>query len=201
MVTIEIGPFVFCAAHMGVHDGRFEALHGHTFTVTLRLAGSLDGAGMLLDFRAVKTAVAEVIAPLRRRTLISKHPPGGSCTVEDGQMVAECGGRRYSLPAADVVLLPVANTSTEALAEHLLGQILPCVGGTAGVERAELMLAEAPDTAAIVTAAVAHLDTRLGGDRDTGLIVGESRPTCAGGAAGTGSGTGARGWADTGGGV
>jgi hypothetical protein len=43
-MTIEIGgtPFVFCAAHAGLHDGEFEPLHGHTFAVTLRLSGNLD---------------------------------------------------------------------------------------------------------------------------------------------------------------
>lgn len=52
-MTIEIGdgPFVFCAAHAGLHDGQFERLHGHTFTVTLRLHGSLGAAGMLTTSR------------------------------------------------------------------------------------------------------------------------------------------------------
>jgi 6-pyruvoyl-tetrahydropterin synthase len=29
------GTFAFCAAHAGLHDGQFEPLHGHSFTVTL----------------------------------------------------------------------------------------------------------------------------------------------------------------------
>jgi 6-pyruvoyl-tetrahydropterin synthase len=40
--TITIGgsrPFVFSAAHAALHGGQLEPLHGHTFTVTLRLHG------------------------------------------------------------------------------------------------------------------------------------------------------------------
>ena len=51
------GPFQFSAAHAGLHDGEFEPLHGHTFTVTLRLHGELDGCGMVADFQAVKKAL------------------------------------------------------------------------------------------------------------------------------------------------
>lgn len=152
-MMIEIGgaTFVFCAAHAGLHDGQFEPLHGHTFTVTVRLHGHLDSAAMLADFQNVKNALAEVIAPLRRRTLMPANPPGGSCRLDDGQVVVECGGKRYSLPAEDVTLLPVVNTSTEALAGHLLARLLPRVRSP-GIERAELALAETPGTAATAAA-------------------------------------------------
>jgi 6-pyruvoyl-tetrahydropterin synthase len=172
MMTIEIGggPFVFPAAHTGLHDGQFEPLHGHTFTVTARLSGNLDDAGMLADFQHVKRALAEVIEPLRRRTLMPAHPPGGSCALEDGQVFIECGDKRYSLPAGDVVLLPVANTTTEALAAYLLAQLLPALAGKPGVEVAELTLAESPGTKATASAilSVCHdaaVDTANWGSR------------------------------------
>ncbi|MEV6868274.1 6-carboxytetrahydropterin synthase [Streptosporangium subroseum] len=154
--TIEIGghaPFGFSAAHTGLHDGQFEPLHGHSFTVTLRLHGrGLDAAGMLVDFHLVKKALAEIIAPLRRRTLMPAQPPGGTCTVEDGQVVITCGGKCYSLPEQDVALLPVPNTTTEALAAYLLEQLLPHLHGEPALRRVELVLAEAPDTCATVVA-------------------------------------------------
>jgi 6-pyruvoyl-tetrahydropterin synthase len=152
MITVGgDGTFMFSAAHAGLHHGQFEPLHGHTFTVTLRLHGDLDQAGMVCDFSAVKTALAAVIAPLRRRTLMPAQPPGGRCHQHDGQIVIDCGAKHYSLPADDVVLLPVTNTTTEALAAWLLTQLLPRLH-TPGVQLAELTLAEAPDTAATVTA-------------------------------------------------
>jgi 6-pyruvoyltetrahydropterin/6-carboxytetrahydropterin synthase len=134
----------------GLHDGEFEPLHGHTFTVALTLTGELDAAGMVTDFSLVKTALTEVIAPLRRRTLMPTQPPGGSCVAEDGQIFVACGAKRYSFPMSDVVLLPLVNTTTEAIAGYLLDQMLPVLSDQRGVRLVELRLAEAPDTTARV---------------------------------------------------
>lgn len=146
------GPFQFSAAHAGLHDGEFEPLHGHTFTVTVRLRGDLDGCGMLADFHAVKKALTGAIGPLRRRTLMPARPSGGRCRTEDGQVFIECGTKRYSLPAGDVTLLPVTNTTTESIAAYLFDQVLPQLRHHPGLLRAELTLAEAADTAATIGA-------------------------------------------------
>jgi 6-pyruvoyltetrahydropterin/6-carboxytetrahydropterin synthase len=146
------GPFVFSAAHTGLHDGEFEPLHGHTFTVTLHLRGEPASSGMLADFRLVKKTLAGLIAPLHGRTLMAARLPGGRCRTQDGQMLIECGAKHYSLPAQDVLLLPVVNTTTEAIAGYLLGQVLPSVTGQPGLTWAELTLAEAADSAATVSA-------------------------------------------------
>jgi 6-pyruvoyl-tetrahydropterin synthase len=145
------GVFEFSAAHAGVHDGEFEPLHGHTFTVTLRLHGTADEAGMITDFSAVKNALAAAIGPLRRRTLMPAVIPGGQRTEEGSQVMIECGAKQYSFPAGDVLFLPVSNTTTEALAGYLLSQILPHLDG-ARIQLAELTLAEASDTSATACA-------------------------------------------------
>jgi 6-pyruvoyl-tetrahydropterin synthase len=145
------GKFAFSAAHAGLHDGEFEPLHGHSFTVTLRLHGEQDDAGMVCDFTAAKNALAAVIAPLRRRTLMPARLAGGRCEQDGGQVVIEYGDKLYSLPAGDVMLLPVTNTTTEQIAGWLLGELVPALTAP-GLRLAELVLAEAPDTAATVTA-------------------------------------------------
>lgn len=146
------GTFAFSAAHAGLHDGEFEPLHGHSYAVTLRLHGRIDEkSGMLCDFTSVKKALAEAITPVKRRTLMPEGSPLCRCYSEGTQTVIECGSKLYSLPAEDVVLLPVVNTTTELLAAWLLDQVLFALDQP-GVQRAELVLAEAPDTSA--TAAV-----------------------------------------------
>jgi len=145
------GQFAFSAAHAGLHGGQFEPLHGHSFTVTLRLHGEPEEAGMVCDFTSAKKALAAAIAPLRRRTLMPAAPPGGRCEREGSQVVIECGDSLYSLPARDVVLLPVPNTTTEQIAAWLLAQVMPALGAP-GVRLAELVLAEAADTSATVSA-------------------------------------------------
>jgi 6-pyruvoyl-tetrahydropterin synthase len=145
------GKFAFSAAHAGLHGGQFEPLHGHSFTVTLRLHGEPDETGMVCDFTDAKNALAGVIAPLKRRVLMPAAPPGGRCDRDGGQVVIECGTKLYSLPAGDVVLLPVANTTTEQIAAWLLAELVPALVAP-GLRLAELVLAEAPDTSATVTA-------------------------------------------------
>jgi 6-pyruvoyl-tetrahydropterin synthase len=152
--SITIGgdsAFAFSAAHAGLHGGEFEPLHGHSFTVTLSLHGTPDKTGMICDFTDVKKALTAAIAPLKRRTLMPASSQACRVYREGTQVVIECGSKLYSLPAEDVVLLPVANTTTEAIAGHLLEQVLPALS-VPGVRRAELTLAEASDTRA--TAAV-----------------------------------------------
>lgn len=154
LTTITIGGdgrFAFSAAHAGLHGGELEPLHGHSFTVTMQLTGELDGAGMVCDFTDVKSAVAGAIAPLKRRTLIAADTPGCRCETDGSQVVIECGDKFYSLPAGDVVLLPVTNTTTEQIAAYLLAQVLPALGRP-GITRAELTLAEAADASATVAA-------------------------------------------------
>ena len=160
-VIIEIsgGEFQFSAAHCGLHDGQFEPLHGHTYTVGVRLHGDAGEDGMVTDFGLVKKALREVIGPLRRRTLMPQHPPGGSCRTEDGQVFIECGPTRFSFPAAHVTLLPVASTTTEAIAGWLLSQLLPSLQGEPRLTRADLIVAEAADTCATVTAAISPRGT------------------------------------------
>lgn len=145
------GTFAFSAAHAGLHDGGFEPLHGHSFTVTLCLHGRPGESGMICDFTDVKKALAAAITPLKRRTLMPASSPACRDYREGSQIVIECGSKVYSLPADDVTLLPVANTTTEAIAGWLLEQVLPALSAPE-LHRAELTLAEASDTRA--TAAI-----------------------------------------------
>ena len=150
------GKFAFSAAHAGLHDGEFEPLHGHSFTVTLRLNGEPDQTGMVCDFTKAKDALAAVIAPLKRRTLMPASPLGGCCERDGTQVVIKCGTKRYSLPAGDVVLLPVLNTTTEQIATWLMAELVPLLDAP-GLRRADLTLAEATDTSATVTVRLGRL--------------------------------------------
>jgi 6-pyruvoyl-tetrahydropterin synthase len=150
VVEIGHGEFTFCAAHTGLHAGRFEPLHGHTYRLVLRLSGSMSDAGMVVDFGPVKTALRAVIAPLRGRTLLAAHAPGTALRRDDGRVCFGDREKHYELPAGDVTMLPLANTTTEELARYLLDQLTSQLLGLADVGWVELTLAEAPDVAAVV---------------------------------------------------
>src|SRR4051812_47607105 len=130
--------FKFSAAHFTLFgDGRAELLHGHNYRVRAELAGgTLDGAGLLVDIEAFKRALRARCAGLDSRTLI----PGESARVEwtrledqggeEGGVEVRCGERRYRFPAADVLVLPLANTSIELLARMLWEELAPHLAGS-----------------------------------------------------------------------
>lgn len=76
-LTAEIGggDFRFSAAHTGLHDGRFEAMHGHTYLPTLTLTGVPDPAGMIADFWVVRAAL-RAARPARRHRCTTVSPSG-----------------------------------------------------------------------------------------------------------------------------
>lgn len=64
----------FSAAHaLRNYQGKCERLHGHNFTVEVRVEGrGLDGdTGILLDFRTLKGLLAEALAELDHQDLNS----------------------------------------------------------------------------------------------------------------------------------
>jgi len=144
----------FNAAHTGMHDGVFEPFHGHTYQVTLTACGTPDEAGVLVDFGLLKNQLRQVIAPLKRRTLIAARIPGVSVEHADGgQVTVRGGGAFFSLPGSWVTLLPIKGTSTEALAAYLVAELAPLAGSACpAIERLELTLAESAECAATVEA-------------------------------------------------
>jgi 6-pyruvoyltetrahydropterin/6-carboxytetrahydropterin synthase len=132
--------FKFSAAHFTLFgDGRAELLHGHNYRVRAELAGGgLDGEGLLVDIEAFKRALRARCAGLDSRTLI----PGESTRVQwtrrdgteaegaEGAVEVRCGERRYRFPAADVLVLPLANTSIELLARMLWEELAPHLAGS-----------------------------------------------------------------------
>jgi 6-pyruvoyl-tetrahydropterin synthase len=143
--------FGFYAAHLALYKGEVEPLHGHTFQITLRVSGEPDTSGMVAEFSDIKPAMRSAVAPLRRRTLVPGQAPELRITPENDFLSITCGRKRYLLPAEDVTVLPLANTTLEALAGYLLSQVLPQLQRTELVA-AELEISELPGTSATARA-------------------------------------------------
>ncbi len=118
--------FKFSSGHFTVFAAdQAELLHGHNYQVAVELTGSrLDSEDLLTDFGVVKAAIRDFCARLDSRTLIPAR--SSHLTVEeDGDAVAVTfRDRAYRLPAGDVLILPLVNTSVEALARMLWQQLV-----------------------------------------------------------------------------
>jgi len=107
----------FSCAHMTVFpDGSKERLHGHNFQVSLLLE-LLGEDPELLDFAVLKRALQAQCDAWTERLLL----PGSSSALvvarHDGDEIDfRLCGKRYVVPAEDVILLPVQNVVVESLA-------------------------------------------------------------------------------------
>ncbi|MGH7929203.1 MAG: 6-pyruvoyl trahydropterin synthase family protein [Candidatus Binatia bacterium] len=124
--TIEVAKdyFNFAAAHFLIFaNGQREALHGHNYQVAVGLEGELDRAGVVLDFIAFKPLVKGVCDALDHRTLIQSESSLLKVKKKDNAVLIHYKKQKILLPKPDVILLPLANTSTELLAEYIAKQI------------------------------------------------------------------------------
>jgi len=124
--SIEVAKdyFNFASAHFLIFaDGKREPLHGHNYQVSVIMEGELDRAGVVLDFIGFKPLVKRICDALDHRTLIQSASPAIKVRDRSREIEIRYGTQRIVLPKQDVILLPLANTSTELLAEHVADQI------------------------------------------------------------------------------
>lgn len=110
----------FAAAHFSVVGGRAERLHGHNYRVWLRATGVVRPDGTLVDFAVLKHALREECAYLDERTLLPAESDRVHVQRDGDRVTVAEGTRHFVFPEEDVRLLPIANTTCEALAAHLL---------------------------------------------------------------------------------
>ena len=113
----------FSAAHFVVDAGACEHLHGHNYEVELDISGSVDEHGMVIDFRELKKRAAQVCEKLDHRVLL----PGQSGVIRireiAGSVEVQVAGKRYVFPREDCLILPVAATTAELIAEHIAAEL------------------------------------------------------------------------------
>ena len=124
--SIEVAKdyFNFASAHFLIFaNGRREPLHGHNYQVSVAMEGELDSAGVVLDFIAFKPLVKRICDALDHRTLIQTASPEIEVRRRAREVELRYKKQKIILPRQDVILLPLVNTSTELLAEHVADQI------------------------------------------------------------------------------
>lgn len=116
--------FNFASAHFLIFaNGKREPLHGHNYQVSVKLEGELDRAGVVLDFITFKPVVKRICDSLDHRTLIPRDSPNLRIRRRATEVEVRYKRQKIILPQQDVILLPLANTSTELLAEHVANRI------------------------------------------------------------------------------
>ena len=123
--------FKFSSAHFTVFaPGESELLHGHNYRVAVEVEGpQLDQLGFLVEISPVKRRVRALCEELDERVLVPGRCPHLEIAREGDEIEVGFGARRYRLPAQDVLVLPIANSTIEAFAELFWHRLVPSLEG------------------------------------------------------------------------
>ena len=116
-VDLHKEQLVFSSAHFITFNGNVcETLHGHNYGLKCEVHGKLDENGYVVDFIALRDALAEISKGLDHRTLLPTEHGAILVSVTDNEIEARFETKRWVFPKEDCVLLPIANTTAELIA-------------------------------------------------------------------------------------
>lgn len=109
----------FSASHFLRSEDEFENLHGHNYTLEIKLTGSLNEDGMVYDFREAKSKALGICKTMDHKVLL----PGESDTIKvmksDEFIEVFVGEKRYVFPDEDCLIIPTKATTAELLAQYI----------------------------------------------------------------------------------
>jgi len=133
-VNVYKQDFKFHAAHFVAYQGYRERLHGHNYSVRVKLRGTntIGHDGYVLDYSVIKRVTRKICKELNEHFLCpmlsdvititkvvntdNKNESNIKLSCEDGTM--------FQFPLSDCALLPLVHATTEELAIYLWGRIL-----------------------------------------------------------------------------
>ena len=124
-VRVERNKLKFSAAHMATFGGQMEPLHGHNYAVTIEVAGTLTDDAWVCDFATLKSLGKAICDDLDHKFLLQAE--SGVLEIDEGMSnyKVRFGERGFVFPKADVLALPIDNTTAERLAEYFVGRLTP----------------------------------------------------------------------------
>lgn len=151
-VTVSKDYLGFSAAHFITFRGHAcESLHGHNYRVAVTVQGPIDPeCHFVLDFADLKRAVRPLVDRLDHCVLLPEASSKLGYRHADGMTyVSYLGTPTYQFPSAGCVLLPIANTTAELLAQWLGDQLVTTLrGDRSSIEWIEVEVEETPGQSA-----------------------------------------------------
>ncbi len=119
-VRVTKDHLVFSAAHFITFNGNIcERLHGHNWRTAVEVSGPLDENQYVFDFIALRDNLQKIVLELDHHMLLPTQHPAIHVTSTEREVEVRFEDRRWVFPREDCVLLPVANTTAERIAEWI----------------------------------------------------------------------------------
>ena len=115
---------VFCSGHfITYHGDHCERIHGHNYRTAVEVEDDLDENHYVVDFIALKDLTRAITDELDHRMLLPTRNPLVRLEEDGPNLRATYGDRYWSFPREECVLVPIANTTAELLAEYIAGRL------------------------------------------------------------------------------
>jgi 6-pyruvoyltetrahydropterin/6-carboxytetrahydropterin synthase len=123
-IRVAKDQLVFCSGHfISYEGGHCERLHGHNYRAAVEIEGPLDENHYIFDFIALKKIVQEIVDTLDHRMILPTLNPHIQVALAGPRVDVRYREREWRFPVGDCVLLPIANTTAELLAQWFAGQL------------------------------------------------------------------------------
>jgi len=132
----------FSAAHFIPGDWKCSRLHGHDYSISVKIIGELNGKSYFLDFSKAKAKLREIADFLDHRVLVPELREGIRIEKRDANLIVILDGKNYSFPDEECRLIPVKDTTAELLSEFILDRFVKSLEQE--VEEVEIEVHEGP---------------------------------------------------------
>jgi 6-pyruvoyltetrahydropterin/6-carboxytetrahydropterin synthase len=122
-VRVEGTDLRFSTAHFTTFEGQCEPLHGHNYAVTVEVEGELTEDSWVVDFAKLREMARRICDELDHRFLLQRQSRVLEIDEGANNWKVRFGERGWVLPKADVVALPIDNSTAERLAEWFAGRL------------------------------------------------------------------------------
>ena len=153
-ILVEGADFKFSCAHFVAFKGFRERMHGHNYTVKVKIGGPINHDGYILDFGVVKASLRRACKALNESFIVPGHSDVLTIdTIGDQiEIRSKETGSFFSLPKSDCSVLPIVHSTAEELAELFWGKLEDDIGRDTLISRSlewmEVTVFEAPTQAA-----------------------------------------------------
>ena len=114
----------FSSAHIIPEYDKCGRLHGHTYAVHVKIVGTPDQNGIIIDFSLLKTRLREIVHTLDHKVLIPANHPNVEVKKTTKMIQLTSLGKTYQFPTSDCLLLPIKSTSAEHLSLYILEEMI-----------------------------------------------------------------------------
>lgn len=122
---VRVEAIRFDAAHFATFGGNCEPLHGHSYEVAAEVDGNLTEDSWVVNFQSLKALLRQMSKQLDHKFMLQMESSILEMECTDSHWkVRTPAGLGYVFPRADVVELPIDNTTAERISEWFCGALL-----------------------------------------------------------------------------